>query len=214
MEITMPKILNRSLIFCGLLLLAMLWLRGTPPPQVHEYDWDAVDEQALNERQPPDAVMDALGVAPGMKVAEVGAGGGRYVVKMAARVGPAGTVYANDIAPGAIEYLARRIRREGLTNVELILGTETDPKLPAGRLDLVYLTFTYRHLSEPFEVLKNILPALNGTGILAIMESKPPPGSSGDRDMIDTAERAGYHLVRIETFLSQDNIWVFKPKAE
>ena len=178
----------------------------------HEYDWDKVDEAALNERQPPDKVMDALGVKPGMIVGEVGAGGGRYAVKMAERVGPTGKIFANDIAQSAIDYLLKRCDRDGLDNIEVILGTETDPKFPPGELDLVYLTFTYRHLSKPLEVLKNIRPALKADGILAIMESKPSGDASGEKAMISNAEKAGFVLVRIETFLELDNIWIFRPK--
>lgn len=178
----------------------------------HEYAWDKVDEKGLNERQPPDKVMDALGVRPGMMVGEVGAGGGRYAVKMAERVGPTGKIFANDIAQNAIDYLISRCGAEHLDNVEVILGTETDPKFPPGQLDLVYLTFTYRHLSKPLEVLKNIRPALKANGLLAIIESKPAGDPSGEKLMLSNAEKAGYTLVRIETFLELDNIWVFRPK--
>ena len=179
-----------------------------------QYDWDKVDEKALNERQPPDKVMDTLGVKPGMMVGEVGAGGGRYAVKMAKRVGPAGRIYANDIAQNAIEYMTNRCEKNNINNIEVILGTETDPKFPPGKLDLVYLTFTYRHLSKPLEVLKNIKPALNSNGRLAIIESKPSENSSTEARMLKNAEKAGYNLDRIETFLELDNIWIFKPVRE
>ena len=177
----------------------------------HQYDWDRVDEKALNERQPPDKVMDALGVQPGKIVGEVGAGGGRYAVLMAERVGPTGKVYANDITLNAIEYMKNRCIQNNITNMVVILGTETKPKFPVGELDLVYLTFTYRHLSKPLEVLKNIKPALKKDGILAIIESKPGGNPSAEAQMIDIAEKAGYVLERIETFLELDNIWIFKP---
>ena len=131
--------------------------------QQHKYDWDKVDEKALNERQPPDKVMKILDVKPGMNVGEVGAGGGRYAVIMAERVGSSGKVYANDIAQNAIDFMIKRCKRNKINNLEVILGTETDPKLPTGKLDLVYMTFTYRHLSKPLLVLKKIKPSLNNT---------------------------------------------------
>jgi ubiquinone/menaquinone biosynthesis C-methylase UbiE len=180
--------------------------------QQHKYDWDKVDEKALNERQPPDKVMKILDVKPGMNVGEVGAGGGRYAVIMAERVGSSGKVYANDIAQNAIDFMIKRCKRNKINNLEVILGTETDPKLPTGKLDLVYMTFTYRHLSKPLLVLKKIKPSLNNNGILAIIESKPSGNSSSEMDMINIAEQAGYSLLRTETSLTMDNIWIFKPK--
>ncbi len=200
------------LIVC-LLLTAILIIAANYEEQ-HQYDWDKVDESALNERQPPDKVMDALGVEAGMMVGEVGAGGGRYAVKMAERVGPAGRVYANDIAQNAIEYMTNRFKKNNINNITVILGTETDPKFPPGKLDLVYLTYTYRHLSKPFEVLKNIRPALKSDGILAIIESKPSGDPASETQMLNNTERAGYALDRIETFLKYDNIWVFKTMRE
>ena len=103
-----------------------------------------------------------------------------------------------------------RNKKNNIKNIEVILGTETDPKLPAGKLDLVYLTFTYRHLSKPLQVLKNIKPALKKDGILAIIENKPSGNGSSEKEMINIAKQAGYRLVRTETFLTLDNIWVFK----
>lgn len=193
--------------------IVLLFLCGLASTSAqHEYDWDKVDEKGLNERQPPDKVMDSLGVKPGMIVGEVGAGGGRYAVKMAERVGPTGKVFANDIAPSAIDYLVKRCDRDDIGNIEVILGTETDPRFPPGQLDLVYLTFTYRHLSKPLEVLENIRPALKANGLLAIIESKPSGDRSEEKAMLSNAEKAGYTLVRIETFLDLDDIWIFRPQ--
>jgi len=203
---------QKILIFILGLLLFVSVNAGAKGEEQHQYDWDKVDEKALNDRQPPDKVMDALGVKPGMMVGEVGAGGGRYVVKMAERVASSGKVFANDIARNAIDYMKKRCKKNNINNIKVILGTETDPKFPPGKLDLVYLTFTFRHLSKPLEVLKNIRPALKKNGILAIIESKPSGSRSSEKKMIKYAEQAGYRLVRIENFLPMDNIWVFKSR--
>lgn len=198
---------QRYFIFLfGLILYVSLWGYG----KQHRYDWDKVDEKVLNERQPPDKVMDALGVRQGMKVGEVGAGGGRYAVKMAERVGPSGKVYANDIAQNAIEYMRSRCNKNKIQNIVVILGTETESNFPIGKLDLVYMTFTYRHLSKPLPVLKNIIQTLKKNGSLAIIESKPNGSRQSEKKMINIAEQAGFKLERIETFLPMDNIWVFK----
>ena len=75
--------------------------------------------------------MDALGISDGSSVADLGAGGGWFTVRLARRVGPTGRVYAQDIQKPMIESMDRRFRREGLRNVTTVLGTSEDPK-PAG----------------------------------------------------------------------------------
>ena len=116
-----------------------------------EYDWAAIDEEAFEKTQPTEKIMDIIGIKAGMFVAEVGAGGGRVAVRVARRVGPGGRVYANDITDSAIAYMRQRIQRDNIQNMEVVKGTLTDPLLPKGKLDAVYLTFTYRHLDKPVE---------------------------------------------------------------
>src|SRR5262245_65221861 len=82
--------------------------------------------------QRPDQIMDALGIADGTVVADLGAGGGWFTVRLARAVGPNGLVYAEDIQQQMIRAIGRRVQREGLQNVKTILGTADDPKLPAG----------------------------------------------------------------------------------
>src|SRR6187399_1431605 len=82
--------------------------------------------------QKPDQVMDALHVAEGTTVVDLGAGGGWFTMRLARRVGPNGRVYAVDVQRLMIEAISRRIEREGLNNiVKPVLGQFDDPKLPA-----------------------------------------------------------------------------------
>ena len=74
--------------------------------------------------------MDALYIGEGSVVADLGAGGGWFTVRLARRVGPNGRVYAEDIQPQMIQAIERRVRGEGLSNVKMVLGTPTDPRLP------------------------------------------------------------------------------------
>lgn len=176
-------------------------------------------EARHNALQPPEQVMDAIGVEPGMTVAEVGAGRGRYAVRMAERVGKNGRVYANDIDEDALEYLRERCDRDGIDNIETILGEVDDPRLPAGKCDVVYLINTYHHLDEPVELLSNVVPALSEDGVLVIIEHDPDKFPEGGEHytpqnrLIDEAYRAGFALVRIETFLPRDNINIFRPRG-
>ena len=90
------------------------------------------NEARLNRLQPPARVLDAIGVRPGMTVAEIGAGQGRYAVQLAVRVGTNGRVYAEDIDADALDHLRRRCQRWGLENVDVIHGRR-DRSEAAGR---------------------------------------------------------------------------------
>ena len=175
-------------------------------------------ETEWNRKQPPEKIMDAVGIKPGMVVAEIGAGRGRYAVRVAARVGDDGKVYAEDIDEEALEYVRLRCRRDGISNVETIVGEVADPKLPARSCDFVYFINTYHHIEYPVPLLRNVAPALKPSGKLVIIEHSPdkvekldygrhctPPDS-----VIDHATRAGFKIVDRHSFLELDEIYVFR----
>ena len=174
------------------------------------------NEARLNRLQPPDRVLDAIGVRPGMTVAEIGAGQGRYAVQLAVRVGRGGKVYAEDIDADALDHLRRRCQRWGLENVETVLGDVNDPKLPAGRLDLIWVVSSYHHFDDPVALLRRARAALKADGRLAIGEwiSIHEVGRHGttSENIIKQMAAAGYVLERIETFLKANNflIYVFR----
>jgi len=154
--------------------------------------------------------MDVIGIKAGMYVGEVGAGGGRVAVRVARRVGPTGRVFANDITESALAYMRQRCIREKIQNIEVVKGTLTDPLFPKGKLDAVYLTFTYRHLDKPVEVLANIAPSLKPGGVIAIIESKNYNRDPAKNEIIKNAGLAGYKLAKLETFLPEDDIYLFQ----
>ena len=171
------------------------------------------NEARLNRLQPPDQVMDAIGVVPGMVVAEIGAGRGRYVVQLAVRVGESGKVYAEDIDAAALGYLEKRCKRWGLENVETILGNVTDPKLPAGELDMIFIVSAYHHFEDPVALLRNARSALKPDGKLAIGEWFPteerPKSGTPPEQMENQMSAAGYKLERIETFLKVNRMYIY-----
>jgi SAM-dependent methyltransferase len=128
------------------------------------------NEARLNRLQPPDEVMGAIGIRPGMVGAEIGAGHGRYVVQLAVRVGESGKIYAEDIDAAALRYLEGRCARWGLDNVETIVGDVTDPKLPEGELDFIFVISAYHHFDDPVALLRNARASLKPDGMLAIGE--------------------------------------------
>jgi ubiquinone/menaquinone biosynthesis C-methylase UbiE len=175
-----------------------------------EYDWAAIDEEAFEKTQPTAKIMDVIGITAGMFVGEVGAGGGRVAVRVARRVGPEGRVFANDITESALAYMRQRVQRENIRNMEVVKGTLTDPLLPKGKLDAVYLTFTYRHLDKPVEVLRNIVPSLKPGGVLAVIDSKSYNRDPSRNEIIRNAGLAGFKLTKLETFLPEDDIYLFQ----
>jgi SAM-dependent methyltransferase len=121
------------------------------------------------EEQPGRAV-DALRLKRGMVVADVGAGSGYYTVRLARAVGPDGRVYATDIQPGMLELLRFRTAREQLTNVTLVEGTASDPRLPDATFDLVLMVDVYHELSGPQAFIASLARALKPDGRLVLIE--------------------------------------------
>ena len=155
--------------------------------------------------QKPDQIMDSLQIAEGSVVADLGAGGGWFTIRLARRVGPNGLVYAEDIQPEMIEAIGRRVQREGLQNVRAVLGTATNPRLPQG-VDAVLIVDTYHEMDDPVMVLRNAARSLQPQGRIGIVgftAGEGGPGPSPDErvppeTMIKAAEAAGLELVTRE----------------
>jgi ubiquinone/menaquinone biosynthesis C-methylase UbiE len=131
-------------------------------------DWLNRPERAKEEN--PEAALDALDIRPGMVVADVGAGTGYMSLRLAKRVGPAGRVYANDLQPEMLRRLRDNAAQAGLANIETVQGDEADPRLPAGRMDLVLLVDVYHEFSKPRQMIDKIREALRPTGRLVLLE--------------------------------------------
>ncbi|MBI5281838.1 MAG: class I SAM-dependent methyltransferase [Candidatus Solibacter usitatus] len=111
-----------------------------------------------------------LDLRPGMVVADVGAGSGYYTEMLARQVGPGGRVYATDIQPGMIRLLQERVSKARLDHVEVLLGYEADPRLPADALDLILLADVYHEFSKPREMLRALRASLKPGGRLVLLE--------------------------------------------
>jgi len=195
-----------SALTSTLLLASTLFATGQQPTGVLEPE--SANEARLNRLQPPDQVMDIIGLEPGMTVAEIGAGQGRYSVQLAVRVGSRGKVFAEDIDAAALDHLRGRCDRWGLTHVSAVLGTVTDPRLPAGTLDLIFVISSYHHFDDPVVLMRNARAALKPTGRLAIAEWL---GNSGTPPEVMEAQMkaAGYRLERIDRSLEANNLYIY-----
>jgi SAM-dependent methyltransferase len=171
------------------------------PPQ----DLGLLDAADRDQWQKPELIMDALGVADGSVVADIGAGGGWFTIRLARRVGPNGTVYAEDIQRPMIDAVARRAEREGLRNVRTTFGSASDPHLPAG-LDAVLIVDTYHEIEDPVALFRNIARSLKPQGRVGVVDFTPGDGGPGPaRDervdpeaIVRTADAAGLRLLSRE----------------
>lgn len=187
------------------------------PPE----DLGILESPDRDEWQQPDRIMDELQIAEGSRVADIGAGGGWFTIRLARRVGPNGIVFAEDIQPEMIESINRRVRDQGLSNVRPILGQVDDPQLEP-RLQAVLMVDTYSQLRDPVDLLRHIEAALAPNGLLGVVDfTKDGAGGPGPRmdERVDAekvkgeAEQAGLELRAHRTFLRYQYLLVFGKKA-
>jgi ubiquinone/menaquinone biosynthesis C-methylase UbiE len=153
--------------------------------------------------------MDALGIAENKVVADLGAGGGWFTVRLARRVGPNGLVYAEDIQREMIMATQGRVAREGLANVKVVLGKADNPMLPADTLDAALIVDTYHEMERPVDLLRNLAVSLKASGRIGIVDFKKDGGGPGpamdervDEDrVVRDAKNAGLRVTARPTFL-------------
>ena len=161
--------------------------------------------------------MDALRVGEGSVVADVGAGGGWFTVRLARRVGPNGVVYAQDVQPEMIEAIGRRVEREGFRNVKPVRGEPDDPKLPRAVLDAALIVDSYHEFPNPVALLTRLGASLKPGGQIGIVNFTKEGGGPGPpmnervdpQKVIDEAGKAGLRLVSRESFLDFQYMLVF-----
>ena len=168
-------------------------------------------------------IIAASGVRPGMAVADVGAGTGLYTRLFAKAVSPKGKVYAVDISKNFIDNILRTAREQGLTNVEGIVNTQTDTKLPADSVDLVFMSDTYHHFEQPGPIMASIRRALKRGGTLVVIDFRREPGKSaqwileharlGKDDAVREIEAAGFVLAEDRDFLKENYFLKFRRKG-
>jgi ubiquinone/menaquinone biosynthesis C-methylase UbiE len=119
-------------------------------------------------------VMRLAEVAPGMWVADVGAGEGYYTVRLSPIVGRRGRVLAQDIVRETRDRLAQRVQRERLDNVAVSLGMPANPMLPKHSFDRVFLVHMYHEVTQPYEFLWNLRESLKPGGLVVVVDSNRP----------------------------------------
>jgi predicted methyltransferase len=175
--------------------------RPAPAPLVHRFQdparWSKeFDDPARDAWQKPGDVLTAMNVAPGMTVADIGAGTGYFERWLSRAVGPSGTVLAVDIEPSMVDWIERRAARERWGNVRAVLGAVDDPKLPAGHVDRVLVVDTWHHIPNRVAYAAKLRAALAPGGTLTIVEFTrdsprgPPPPHRIAPDAVEAELRA------------------------
>jgi ubiquinone/menaquinone biosynthesis C-methylase UbiE len=184
--------------------------------------------KVMNEMQPPKKIMDAIGVKSGMTIGEIGAGRGRFTVYLAREVGANGKIYANDIEEQALTFLKERCDKLGFKNVKTVLGKNDNPLFPAKSLDMAMMVWVYHMIDKPDALLKNMKLSMKPGATLVILDpvdseidaefkiDRSTPGVKPPtiKERIEkSAKESGYELIRVETFLPKDYIFVLKVKS-
>jgi ubiquinone/menaquinone biosynthesis C-methylase UbiE len=167
--------------------------------------------------QQPDRVIEALGLEPGDRVADLGSGSGYFTLRLARAVGPTGKVYAVDVDEGMNDHLRKRVHDAGLDNVEVILGEVEDPLLPDGEIDLLLTVNTYHHIQERPRYFRNVQKDLGSDGRVAIVEFDGRKGwfvrlmvhSLSKPELVGEMREAGYRLDQDLDFLERQSFLIF-----
>ncbi|MBV9339283.1 MAG: methyltransferase domain-containing protein [Acidobacteria bacterium] len=210
---------HRSQLLLLLLCAGVVWAqhpaanqgRSRPTSVPYTGDLSVFESPGREQRLHVDRVMDILGIAPGKRVADIGAGSGWFSARAARRVGPSGLVYAVDINPQAVGYIEHRIQNESLANVKTILSAPDDPKLPKEAIDAVLLLKTYHEVADPIGLLEHLRSALRPDARLGIIDRNGNGTDHGvsEKIVIDEAAHAGYRLVKSYNFVKDDGMDYF-----
>jgi predicted methyltransferase len=175
--------------------------------------------------QRPDRVVEALGLRPGDTVADLGSGDGYFLPFFAEAVGPGGTVYAVEVEEELVAALQKRVEEEGLSNVQVILGRYSDPQLPDGAVDVVFLCNTYHHIENRPDYFHKLQDDLaEGGRVAAVDHDEDLDGvlslllSEGhmiaESRLISEMNAAGYRTDQVFDFLPTQVFATFSPEPQ
>ena len=172
------------------------------------------DEKTRDTHREAERVMDRLGVAPGKRVADIGAGLGYYTVRLVRRLGPGATVYAIDVNREFLGRLKARLRKERIQGVHVILSEPRDPKLPPHSVDIAILSHMYHEIENPYEFLYRLWPALASGARVGIIDTEAPTQRHGTPPALLRCELAavGYRELDLAPLTPADGyLAIFAP---
>ena len=213
----MTRIVVLSAVILGLTPVSAQHTRLFNPTKLAELE--GPDREAW---QRPDRIMDELAIGERSVVADLGAGGGWFTVHLAARVGPNGRVYAEDIQQEMLQAITRRVQRLRFGNVVTRLGTAVDPRLPKGSLDAALIVDAYNEIEQPETLLRNLATSMKPNGRIGIVNFKKDGGGPGPpmeeridpERVVNDASRAGLKLQSRGDFLRYQYLLIFAARPK
>lgn len=180
--------------------------------------WLERPERAAEEA--PGKAIAALNIKAGQTVADIGAGSGYYSVRLAGAVGPTGRVFATDIQPEMLAIIKKKLDALPIPQIQLVLGTPTESKLPDASVDLALMVDVYHELSDPQLFLRSLKRALKPGGRLVLIEFRKEdrrvPIREEHKMTVSEArkelEAEGYTFREVIDVLPWQHILVFTPK--
>lgn len=179
-----------------------------------------LDRPGREQEEQPHKVTEAMELKGDEVVADIGAGTGYFSFRIAPLV-PKGKVLAEDIQPQMLAILRKRSKEKGIENVEPVLGTVTDPKLPAAGVDVVLFVDSYHEFDHPREMMEAILASLKPGGRVIDVEYKAedpnvqilPHHKMTEAQAIKEMSAVGLKHVKTIDDLPQQHVMIFeKPK--
>lgn len=222
----MPSYANRlTEAEAGDLISYLRSLRGPAPAMGartrqphHAYSSVAfLDRIGRDAEERPDTLIDALEIPTGAAVAEIGSGTGYYTWRLGRAVGPTGKVFAVDVQPVMLERTSETIAEHQLINVELVLGEESNPHLPSGSLDVIFIAHAYHEFQNPEALIAALKQCLKPAGRLVVVEFAEGH-SFGPQDKAERMteeqiraeiEAAGFDLDRVLEIVRIEHCLVF-----
>ena len=169
-------------------------------------------------RRRPDLILAALKLGPGVRLADIGAGGGYFTFRFAKAIGPSGVVFAVEPNRRKAVLLARQAA-QAFPTVHVIEPAHDDPSLPVA-VDIIFLSNVYHHLADQPAYFRRAARYLENGGRVAIVETRPIGwltrifGHATDPETIKAEMvAAGYELVESPDFLRLQSFLVFRPSA-
>lgn len=170
-------------------------------------------EEAARDRVGEAAdVIRIAGIRPGMAVADIGTGGGYYVLRLAPVVGPQGRVFAQDISLSALDQVRKRVTAAGFNNVRFVRGGQSSARLPAASVDVALMVHMYHEIEQPYLLLDRLRRSLKPGGRIVVVDLDRPSQQHGMPKALLVCEvkAVGYELATM-TDIAQGYVAVFRP---
>jgi ubiquinone/menaquinone biosynthesis C-methylase UbiE len=160
-----------------------------------------------DKRDQPEKLMDIAGVKPGMSIGEAGAGRGYLTFHLSRRVGEIGQIYANDIDENSLQYITDRCEREGVKNIETVLGEIADPYFPVTDLDMVVMIYAFHDFTKKEAWLKNVKKYMKMDASLVIFDGQDAHTGMNKESVAKLGKSAGFQLMQQDKI--HGGLWVY-----